>query len=223
MNKIIIKFCKCGCGKTIKSHYDYRTKKYTEYCVGHFIKNKNNNPMYNKHHTRTTKNKISKSNTGKHRSKNVRRKMSKSRKGKKNGMWGKKQSEKTKKLIGIKSKGRIPNEKSRRKMSKAKKGKKSPFWKGGIDKINKKISMQIRDLFEYKLWRSKIFERDGWICQTCSKRGGDLEAHHIFPFIKIITKYKITSIKKALSCKELWNINNGVTLCYNCHKLIKSI
>ena len=98
------------------------------------------------------------------------------------------------------------------------KGKNNPNWKGGITPFMK----QLRHLLEYKQWRSDVFQRDNWTCQTCRLRGGYLEAHH-YPkeFSEIIREYNITTIKQALKCKELWDINNGVTLCCNCHNLTK--
>jgi 5-methylcytosine-specific restriction endonuclease McrA len=80
-------------------------------------------------------------------------------------------------------------------------------WKGGISKgYREQKSMHIP---EYKSWRSKVFERDNWTCQTCGKRGCYLEAHHIKEWAKF---------------PELrFDINNGVTLCYECHRLTKKV
>jgi hypothetical protein len=74
------------------------------------------------------------------------------------------------------------------------------FWKGGITVQNKLLRTRI----EYRLWRESVFKRDDWTCQECGKRGGRLQAHHIKPF----SKYP-----------ELrYNIENGITLCIECHK-----
>jgi hypothetical protein len=45
-----------------------------------------------------------------------------------------------------------------------------------------------------------------------------IEAGHIYPFYKILDDFKITSIEESISCKELWDIGNGRTLCRECHK-----
>ena len=90
-------------------------------------------------------------------------------------------------------------------------------WKGGDTGINKLI----RGMPEMIQWRSDIFQRDNWICQTCQRRGVVLEAHHKVLLRDIIKNNNIVNIAQARSCKELWDINNGVTLCYDCHNLTK--
>lgn len=72
-------------------------------------------------------------------------------------------------------------------------------WKGGIEPLNHKIrtSKDIED------WRLAVFERDGFRCQCCGEVGVYLNAHHILAF----SKYP----------EQRFNINNGVTLCKNCH------
>jgi len=37
-------------------------------------------------------------------------------------------------------------------------------------------------------------------------------------FSKILFEYTIRTFEEALACSELWNINNGETLCVECHK-----
>jgi hypothetical protein len=77
-------------------------------------------------------------------------------------------------------------------------GENHPNWKGGVAKDKRKRG-------EYTKWRSQVFERDNWTCQTCHTRGCYLEAHHI----KAWSKYP-----------ELrFDPSNGVTLCEDCHKL----
>jgi len=79
-------------------------------------------------------------------------------------------------------------------------GEKSHNWKEG--KARNKHSLTNP---EYKYWHSKVFQRDNWTCQTCGARGCYLEVHHI----KSWAKYP----------KLRFDINNGVTLCRECHKL----
>ncbi len=98
-------------------------------------------------------------------------------------------------------------------------GKDSPNWKGGVTTLYK----QIRSLDEYRQWRSNTFQHDNWTCKTCNIKGGCLQAHHIKPFALILQEHKIISAEQARKCKELWDINNGVTLCKDCHELTKSL
>lgn len=93
-------------------------------------------------------------------------------------------------------------------------GENSGNWKGGITPLYEAI----RCCFEYRQWRSDIFTRDNFTCQKCGDAiGGNLVAHHIVEFADIIERYEITTLEEALKCEELWNINNGQTLCDDCH------
>ncbi len=94
-------------------------------------------------------------------------------------------------------------------------GNNSPRWKGGISKIDKLC----RQLQEYKQWRSDCFERDNWTCMNCKKNNIYLTVHHKKGFSKIIKENNIKNISDSRGCKELWDLNNGITLCEECHKL----
>lgn len=96
----------------------------------------------------------------------------------------------------------------------AKVGNKNANWCGGITLLRK----QIRDCFKSRQWRSDILTRDNFTCQKCGQHGGKLEVHHTpKTFAIIIKEYKIKTLQDALDCEELWNINNGITLCKKCH------
>jgi 5-methylcytosine-specific restriction endonuclease McrA len=56
---------------------------------------------------------------------------------------------------------------------------------------------------EYKLWRRAVFTRDNFTCIWCGIKG-DIEADHIKPW----------SLFPALR----YAIDNGRTLCKDCHK-----
>ena len=65
-----------------------------------------------------------------------------------------------------------------------------------------------RNTTDYKNWRSSVFIRDNFTCQHCYIYGVKLNAHHI---------------KKWSDFEELrFDINNGITLCTQCHKNIHS-
>ena len=88
-------------------------------------------------------------------------------------------------------------------------------WRDGSTPIN----LKIRSLKKNIEWGLKVFKRDNFICKDCGdKKGGNLNAHHIITLSKIIKQNKIREIIDAIKCKELWDINNGITLCKKCHK-----
>ena len=76
----------------------------------------------------------------------------------------------------------------------------NPNWKGGVTPINEKI----RKTIEYTLWRTAVFMRDEYTCTQCgADKGGNLEADHIKPF--------------SLYPELRFAIDNGRTLCHDCH------
>ncbi len=86
-------------------------------------------------------------------------------------------------------------------------------WNGGVSTFINKI----RASGKYKQWRTTVFKRDNYTCCRCGIRGGKLNAHHKRYFIKILWDFKIRTIKDAMSCIKLWDINNGSTLCKTHH------
>jgi hypothetical protein len=63
----------------------------------------------------------------------------------------------------------------------------------------------------HKEWRSKIFQRDNYACQNCGAKSGEgkaiyLQAHHIKPW------KEFPELRREM--------NNGVTLCKDCHLLV---
>ncbi|MCK9370945.1 hypothetical protein M0R04_13625 [Candidatus Dojkabacteria bacterium] len=94
----------------------------------------------------------------------------------------------------------------------------SNLWKGGITPIMKFL----RTCTRYIQWRADVFTKDNFTCVWCGAKSGngkavELNADHIKPFYVILREYKITDIENALKCEELWDINNGRTLCRQCH------
>lgn len=88
---------------------------------------------------------------------------------------------------------------TRKKMSDSARGKKNHNYINGSSKCREKLYESIF----YKDWRRSVFERDNYTCQECFKRGGFLQAHHI----------KRWSLFPNLR----FDINNGKTLCRECH------
>jgi hypothetical protein len=91
---------------------------------------------------------------------------------------------------------------------------KNPNWKGGISEV----LHVVRTHPCYKQWRQQIFIRDYWTCKKCGQKGLRIHAHHIISFQKLTEDFNIKSVIDALNCVQLWDINNGITLCTKCHK-----
>ena len=102
----------------------------------------------------------------------------------------------------------------------------APWNKGLVLNQNINIKTQIRDCTKGKNWKYSIYKRDNNTCQLCffhdKGHKGFIGAHHIYRLSDIISDYSINNIDDANNCKLIWDINNGVCLCKNCHKKVHS-
>ena len=128
-----------------------------------------------------------------------------------NPVWNKgiKFSEETKKKL----RGRIPWNKGRKgimpkrvwsnevkeKIRKTQLGERNSNWKGGTSSETKRI----KGSSEWKNWRIRIFTRDNFICRECGSKK-KIEPHHIKEF--------------SIYIELRFDVNNGLTLCNECHK-----
>ena len=111
---------------------------------------------------------------------------------------GKALSEETKRKISISAIGKNTWTKGMKFPERS--GEKHWNWKGGITLLGKIW----RNSTKYKEWRKAVFKRDNYTCQICHQRGGKLNADHM---------------KAAYLFPELrFNLDNGRTLCVNCHR-----
>jgi 5-methylcytosine-specific restriction endonuclease McrA len=122
--------------------------------------------------------------------------------------------EHVKEKLRLSNKGKKQSIDAVRKRADALRGPKNPLWKG-----NRPLVEKIRKCFEYTNWRTMVFQRDEFKCIIClDSTGGNLNADHIVPFSFLLNENKIESIEQAIKCESLWDINNGRTLCVECHK-----
>lgn len=105
-------------------------------------------------------------------------------------------------------KWKIVSQETRLKISQANTGKKFPersgenshWWRWWVTGENEKV----RKSSEYRNWRKSVFARDNYKCVDCGKNSKELQADHIKPF--------------ALYKEKRFDINNGRTLCIDCHR-----
>lgn len=94
------------------------------------------------------------------------------------------------------------SEETKEKISKAKMG--SIPWNKTNDVDQKLWKKRLKGTTAWREWRISIFKRDKYTCQECFVTGGYLEPHHIIP---------VRSDRE-----NLFNTNNGITLCRPCHQ-----
>lgn len=109
-------------------------------------------------------------------------------------------------------------------------GENNPAYKDGRYPINESI----RGLENYKNWRKEVYTRDNFECIKCGEnKGNNLQAHHTKAFAILLSEFlkeydqfssledKETLIRLATKYKPFWNVDNGQTLCEDCHRAIK--
>lgn len=128
-----------------------------------------------------------------------------------------KPTEETKRKMSLAQTGKVITEEWANNISLAKRGKLmgelASNWKGGKTPLNK----HLRNSANYREWKAAVFKRDEKTCQHCGKIEKEMDAHHIIEMQKIIDKHAIKSLEQAFKTEELWDINNGITLCKPCH------
>jgi hypothetical protein len=90
------------------------------------------------------------------------------------------------------------------------------------------LKLKIRNTTQYLNWRLSILKRDNFTCRICHDSVKDnkslgLEVHHAKSFNDICKENNVSTVEQALQCKELWNVNNGISICYGCHKDIERL
>lgn len=63
---------------------------------------------------------------------------------------------------------------------------------------------RVKKLKAWAIWRTAVFKRDDYTCQDCGVRGGRLVPDHVKP--------------KSLYPELVFDVNNGRTLCDDCHR-----
>lgn len=87
-----------------------------------------------------------------------------------------------------------------------------PNWKGGITPLNHLV----RNTTHYKQWRKTVLIRDSKQCVECGV-SSKVDVHHLMKFSDLMRRFCVQTLSEALECQELWNIENGKTLCKKCH------
>lgn len=127
--------------------------------------------------------------------------------------------------------GKHHSKEHRRKVRLAWRIRRNIFGKGGLTPLR----LKIRGLIEYHDWRKWIFERDKYTCVRCKEKSQKrkrvyLHAHHNIKsfsiiFAEFLQEYnqfspiedKETLVRLAITYKPFWDVDNGITLCYDCH------
>lgn len=65
-------------------------------------------------------------------------------------------------------------------------------------------------------WRIAVYKRDGNKCRICGAKSKN--AHHIIHFKELLKNSNVKTLDDAYNYEPLWDIDNGISLCIECHK-----
>ena len=77
----------------------------------------------------------------------------------------------------------------------------------------KKLQGQIRRSKKYLIWKRKVLRRDNLNLKSPN-------VHHKKSFKKILIENDIKSLAEAMKCKELWILDNGITISRGEHRIV---
>lgn len=100
--------------------------------------------------------------------------------------------------------------------------------KDDLKDTRRALKIAIRGIPDYVMWKDTVLMRDGYKCRGCGITE-KLDIHHVNKEYDIIIdeftqKYtdlkgdRRTLLMLASTWMEFWDINNGVTVCRQCHE-----
>lgn len=88
---------------------------------------------------------------------------------------------------------------------------------------NSDFMNKIRQTPRYERWKEEVKEKCGNKCQIDKSHANRYtEVHHLVSLHAILKQNNIISIEGALGCRTLWDTDNGIVLCKECHDQMES-
>ena len=110
----------------------------------------------------------------------------------------------TRRKIAVTLRGRKDFKKTRlKKKLSAHKGKDHWNWNANLSDQQRQDNKRRGNQIKLRDFRYSVFKKDNFICQSCGIYGGKLRVHHIQNF--------------CWDIKNRYNVENGITLCEECH------
>ena len=86
-----------------------------------------------------------------------------------------------------------------------------------------KFRAELEKMPIYERWKQDVMKKCGNKCQIDkSHKNRKIEVHHLNSLYSIYIENNLTSSEKIIKCKKLWDVDNGVVLCKECHDKMES-
>lgn len=92
-----------------------------------------------------------------------------------------------------------------------------PWNKGLQYGVGERFRGRIMNLSIYRNWRLEVKKRDGGKCTDCFATDNLEIDHYPKTFAQIIIENNVKTVDEARECIDLWQVENGRTLCHLCH------
>jgi len=76
---------------------------------------------------------------------------------------------------------------------------------------------RVRKNLKYRIWRKSILERDNYTCQICGDTD-NVNVHHKIHLRTLTIKNKEKLENNDFDIPEIWDTENGITYCKECHR-----
>lgn len=93
-----------------------------------------------------------------------------------------------------------------------------PAWNRGLG-VGRTLNRSIRGCAKMETWQKVVTLVYNNKCARCFSQD-QLHVHHLHPLRSIVLEENVRTLEDADKCARLWDLENGILLCKQCHREI---